>query len=66
MGVECERMAGLVLVLSVQLLITGGLVPGMSVMKSSLGMSRKGLCEPALQGVIHPGLQHMRMVFQSL
>lgn len=27
MGVECERMAGLVLVLGVQLLITGGLVP---------------------------------------
>lgn len=62
-GLEHERVAGLVLVPGVQLLITERLVP---VMKSSLGMSRNGLHEPALQGIIHLGLQHMRMVFQSL
>lgn len=37
-----------------------------SVMKSSLVMSRSELYEPALQGIIHAGLQQMRMVFQSL
>lgn len=66
MGVERERMAGLVLVFGVQLLITEGWSQCMSVMKSSLGMSRKRLHEPALQGVVHLGLQHVRMFFQLL
>lgn len=65
-GVQRGRVAGVLLVPGVQLLSQQGCSQCTAVMESSPGVSTEGSHEPALQGIIHWGLQHMRVVFQSL
>lgn len=67
MGVEHERMAGLMLVPSVQLLLTAGLIPGHASDEIQPRNEHKGVTSTCFAGNHSSGAAaHERMGFQSL